>query len=53
MNPAEVFEEFDGPLALTDECSLAGVVRAHIAAKQQQLQLIVGSEFRLHRLKQK
>jgi error-prone DNA polymerase len=31
-------------LALTDECSLAGVVRAHIAAKQHELPLIIGSE---------
>lgn len=34
-------------LALTDECSLAGVVRAHVAAKAQGLKLIIGSEFRL------
>ena len=34
-------------LALTDECSLAGVVRAHTAAKEQPLKLIIGSEFRL------
>ncbi|HEX3951745.1 MAG TPA: error-prone DNA polymerase [Steroidobacteraceae bacterium] len=32
-------------LALTDECSLAGVVRAHVAAKELGLHLIVGSEF--------
>ncbi|WP_298207735.1 error-prone DNA polymerase [Acidovorax sp.] len=32
-------------LALTDECSVAGVVRAHGAAKKQGLHLIVGSEF--------
>ncbi|WP_374276606.1 error-prone DNA polymerase [Azonexus sp.] len=31
-------------LALTDECSLAGVVRAHLAAKAAGLKLIVGSE---------
>jgi error-prone DNA polymerase len=31
-------------LALTDECSLAGVVRAHIAAKQQGLPLLIGTE---------
>ncbi len=31
-------------LALTDECSLAGVVRAHIAAKQCGLPLIIGTE---------
>ncbi len=32
-------------LALTDECSLAGVVRAHEAAQQRELHLIVGSGF--------
>lgn len=34
-------------LAITDECSLAGVVRAHQAIKDQQLstKLIIGSEF--------
>src|ERR1039457_5437590 len=31
-------------LALTDECSLAGVVRAHVAAKRHALPLIVGTE---------
>src|SRR5258708_18166579 len=31
-------------LALTDECSLAGVVRAHVAPKETGLQLIVGTE---------
>ncbi|MEN8761256.1 MAG: PHP domain-containing protein, partial [Thiogranum sp.] len=34
-------------LALTDECSLAGIVRAHLAAKKVGLPLILGSEFRL------
>ncbi|HHM04907.1 MAG TPA: error-prone DNA polymerase [Gammaproteobacteria bacterium] len=34
-------------LGLTDECSLAGVVRAHLAAQQHKLHLIIGSEFRL------
>ncbi len=34
-------------LALTDECSLAGVVRAHLAARKVGLPLIIGSEFRL------
>jgi hypothetical protein len=34
-------------LALTDECSLAGSVRAHVAAKEAGLKLIVGSEFTL------
>ena len=32
-------------LAITDECSLAGVVRAHVAAKERGLKLIVGAEF--------
>jgi error-prone DNA polymerase len=34
-------------LAITDECSLAGVVRAHVEAKKCGLSLIIGSEFRL------
>ena len=34
-------------LALTDECSLAGIVRAHVAAKEQGLKLLVGSQFRI------
>ncbi|HEY5637028.1 MAG TPA: error-prone DNA polymerase, partial [Burkholderiales bacterium] len=34
-------------LALTDECSLAGVVRAHAAARRCGLALIIGSEIRL------
>ncbi|MDX3905247.1 MAG: error-prone DNA polymerase [Pigmentiphaga sp.] len=34
-------------LAITDECSLAGVVRAHVQAKKQGLPLILGSQFRL------
>jgi error-prone DNA polymerase len=33
-------------LAVTDECSLAGIVRAHVAAKEENVKLIVGSEFR-------
>jgi error-prone DNA polymerase len=32
-------------LALTDECSMAGVVRAHVHARQLGLPLIVGAEF--------
>ena len=34
-------------LALTDECSLAGVVRAHVAAREHGLPLLIGSQFRL------
>lgn len=34
-------------LAITDECSVAAVVRAHSMAKKCDLQIIVGSEFKL------
>jgi error-prone DNA polymerase len=34
-------------LALTDACSLAGIVRAHVAAKEQGLKLLVGSQFQV------
>ncbi len=34
-------------LAITDECSLAGIVRAHDAAKATGIKLIVGAEFKL------
>ena len=34
-------------LALTDECSVAGVVRAHTEAKKTGLQLLPGAEFRV------
>ena len=36
---------YDG-LALTDECSMAGVVRAHQAAKEHGLPLLIGTELR-------
>jgi error-prone DNA polymerase len=32
-------------LALTDECSMAGMVRAHVAAKEVGLKLLVGAQF--------
>ena len=32
-------------LAITDECSLAGVVKAHVTAKELNFKLIIGSEF--------
>ncbi len=35
-------------IALTDECSVAGVVRAHAEAKRQGISLIIGSQFRVH-----
>ncbi|MEZ5572283.1 MAG: error-prone DNA polymerase [Halioglobus sp.] len=34
-------------LAITDECSFAGVVKAHVAAKAAGIQLIIGSELLL------
>lgn len=34
-------------LALTDECSLAGIARAHIKARARGLKLIIGSELQL------
>ncbi|MGE0348694.1 error-prone DNA polymerase [Hydrogenophaga sp.] len=35
-------------LAVADECSLAGVVRAHVAAKKHALKLLIGSQFQVH-----
>ncbi len=32
-------------LAITDECSVAGIVRAHTVAREQSFKLIIGSEF--------
>jgi error-prone DNA polymerase len=34
-------------LALTDECSVAGVVRGHLAARDTGLKFVIGSEFTL------
>ena len=34
-------------LAMVDECSLAGVVRAHVAAKKHELKLLIGSQFQV------
>lgn len=34
-------------LAITDECTLAGIVRAHVAARDSGMKLVVGSEFTL------
>ena len=41
---AQAAQQGYAALALSDECSLAGVVRAHQAAQQAGLKLIVGSE---------
>jgi error-prone DNA polymerase len=34
-------------IAITDECSLSGIVRAHVEAKKWAIKLIIGSEFKL------
>ena len=34
-------------IAITDECSLAGVVKAHLAAREVGIKLIVGAEFHI------
>ena len=34
-------------IAITDECSVAGVVRAHVAARAADIKLLIGSEFKL------
>ena len=50
-HPEELVERAAGlgyaALALTDECTVAGAVRAHVAARARGFALIVGSEFRL------
>ena len=50
-HPAELVERAKAlrytSLAITDECSLSGVVRAHVAARDAGLHLIIGSEMRL------
>ena len=50
-HPAELVERAQqlgyAALAITDECSLAGVVRARVAARAAGLALIIGSEMRL------
>ena len=35
-------------LAITDECSMAGVVRAHVEAKRLGLKLLIGTELRIN-----
>ena len=50
-HPAELVQRAQqlgyAALAITDECSLAGVVRAHVEAREHKLHLIIGSEMRL------
>ncbi|MFZ8990342.1 MAG: PHP domain-containing protein, partial [Pseudohongiellaceae bacterium] len=49
--PEELVERADElgyrAIAITDECSLSGVVRAHTVAKKKGTELIIGSEFHL------
>jgi error-prone DNA polymerase len=49
-HPRELFERAHevgySALAITDECSLAGIVRAHEAAEVTGIPLIIGSQFR-------
>ena len=49
--PAELVERAKAlgyrALAITDECSMAGAVRAHVAAKEHGLPLLLGSQFRV------
>ena len=53
-SPEELVHRADelgyGALAITDECSVAGIVRAHVAAKDLKMKLIVGSELTLERM---
>ncbi len=50
-HPEELVERAHGQgyaaLALTDECSLAGAVRAHVAAREMGLKLLLGTELTL------
>jgi error-prone DNA polymerase len=50
-HPEELVERAAGlgysALALTDECSFAGIVRAHTAARDSRLKLIIGTELTL------
>ena len=50
-HPAELVERAKAlrysALALTDECSLAGAARAHVAARERRFKLILGSEMQL------
>jgi DNA-directed DNA polymerase III PolC len=51
-HPGElVYQAFNlgyAALAITDECSMAGIVRAHEAATDCGLKLLIGAEFRTH-----
>ncbi|NVK86864.1 MAG: error-prone DNA polymerase [Gammaproteobacteria bacterium] len=40
-------------IAITDECSFSGVVRAHVAAKEQPIKLLVGAYFKVNLLSER
>jgi len=44
---AQAYELHYQAIAITDECSLAGIVKAHMCAKTLGIQLLVGSQIRL------
>ncbi len=50
-HPEELVERAEqlgyAAIAITDECSVAGVVRAHTAARNRPIKLIIGTELRL------
>ena len=49
--PEELVEAAAGlgyeALAITDECSMAGIVRAHTQAEKSKIKLIIGTELEL------
>lgn len=51
-HPAEMVERAHElgytALAITDECSVAGVVRAHVEAKKRTFPILIGAEFKVH-----
>ncbi|WP_298636178.1 error-prone DNA polymerase [uncultured Umboniibacter sp.] len=50
-HPEELVDQADDmgydAIAITDECSLAGVVKAHVAASQRDIDLVIGSYFKI------
>lgn len=50
-HPHQLVERADelgyAALAITDECSLAGIVKAHVAARGRNIKLLIGSRFTL------
>ncbi|RMA81337.1 error-prone DNA polymerase [Umboniibacter marinipuniceus] len=50
-HPEELVDQADDlgydAIAITDECSLAGVVKAHVAAAKRDIDLVIGSYFKI------